>query len=384
MAKLEEYISVGQKRLRCGYTTGTCAAAASRGAAELLVNGTALSAVSVDTPAGIRVTVDLEEMTWGDGWAQCAVRKDGGDDYDVTDGALVFSRVEWIPEPGIVIDGGIGVGRVTREGLDQPVGAAAINSTPRRMITEQLQEVLDGAAQSAAPIDAAQGLKAVISIPTGVELAAKTFNPRLGIEGGISVLGTGGIVKPMSEEALIASIQVEMRMRAAEGVHHLLITPGNYGHDFAEGFMGLDLEQAVQCSNFMGATIDYAVELGFESVLIVGHIGKMAKVATGAMNTHSRVADGRREALAAHAALSGATHETVRAIMDAVTTDEMLDILDDCGLMDQAMASLTEAVGFQLRHRAGDVLRIEAVVFSKVHGLLGKTEGADELIALHM
>lgn len=384
MAKLEEYISVGQKRLRCGYTTGTCAAAASRGAAELLVNGTALSAVSVDTPAGIRVTVDLEEMTWGDGWAQCAVRKDGGDDYDVTDGALVFSRVEWMPEPGIVIDGGIGVGRVTREGLDQPVGAAAINSTPRRMITEQLQEVLDGTAQSAALADAAQGLKAVISIPVGVELAAKTFNPRLGIEGGISVLGTGGIVKPMSEEALIASIQVEMRMRAAEGVRHLLITPGNYGHDFAEGFMGLDLEQAVQCSNFMGATIDYAVELGFESVLIVGHIGKMAKVATGAMNTHSRVADGRREALAAHAALSGATCETVRAIMDAVTTDEMLDILDGCGLMEQAMASLTDAVGFQLRHRAGDALRIEAVVFSKVHGLLGKTEGADELIALHM
>jgi len=384
MAKLEEYISVGQKRLRCGYTTGTCAAAASRGAAELLVNGTALSAVSVDTPAGIRVTVDLEEMTWGDGWAQCAVRKDGGDDYDVTDGALVFSRVEWMPEPGIVIDGGIGVGRVTREGLDQPVGAAAINSTPRRMITEQLQEVLDGTAQSAALADAAQGLKAVISIPVGVELAAKTFNPRLGIEGGISVLGTGGIVKPMSEEALIASIQVEMRMRAAEGVRHLLITPGNYGHDFAEGFMGLDLEQAVQCSNFMGATIDYAVELGFESVLIVGHIGKMAKVATGAMNTHSRVADGRREALAAHAALSGAPCETVQAIMDAVTTDEMLDILDGCGLMEQAMASLTDAVGFQLRHRAGDALRIEAVVFSKVHGLLGKTEGADELIALHM
>ncbi len=173
-------------------------------------------------------------------------------------------------------------------------------------------------------------------------------------------------------------------MRAAEGVRHLLITPGNYGHDFAEGFMGLDLEQAVQCSNFMGATIDYAVELGFESVLIVGHIGKMAKVATGAMNTHSRVADGRREALAAHAALSGAARETVRAIMGAVTTDEMLDILDGCGLMERAMASLTDAVSFQLRHRAGDALRIEAVVFSKVHGLLGKTEGADELIALHM
>ena len=199
MAKLEEYISVGQKRLRCGYTTGTCAAAASRGAAELLVNGTALSAVSVDTPAGIRVTVDLEEMTWGDGWAQCAVRKDGGDDYDVTDGALVFSRVEWADEPGIFIDGGVGVGRVTREGLDQPVGAAAINSTPRRMITEQLQEVLSGAAQAAASTEAERGLKAVISIPVGVELAAKTFNPRLGIEGGISVLGPGGIVKPMSE-----------------------------------------------------------------------------------------------------------------------------------------------------------------------------------------
>ena len=378
MAKLEEYISVGQKRLRCGYTTGTCAAAASRGAAELLVNGNALSAVSIDTPAGIRVTVDLEDMTWGDGWAQCAVRKDGGDDYDVTDGALVYARVEWADEPGVAIDGGVGVGRVTREGLDQPVGAAAINSTPRRMITEQLQEALEGAAQSAS------GLKVVISIPDGVELAAKTFNPRLGIEGGISVLGTGGIVKPMSEEALIASIQLEMRMCAAQGVRDLLVTPGNYGRDFAEGFMGLDLDQAVQCSNFMGATIDYAVELGFDSVLVIGHIGKMAKVAAGVMNTHSRVADARCEALAAHAALAGADQKTVRAIMDAVTTDEILDILDGCGLMEPTMATLTEAVGFQLHHRAGDALRIEAVVFSKVHGLLGKTQGADILIALHV
>ena len=377
MAKLEEYISVGQKRLRCGYTTGTCAAAAARGAAELLVLGRTLSAVSIDTPAGITVTADLEDITWGDDWAQCAVRKDGGDDYDVTDGALVYARVAWTDEPGIVIDGGIGVGRVTREGLDQPVGAAAINSTPRRMIAEQLQTVLDEASCN-------RGLQVVISIPDGVELAAKTFNPRLGIEGGVSVLGTGGIVKPMSEEALIASIQLEMRVRKADGVRNLLVTPGNYGRDFAEGFMGLDLEQAVQCSNFMGAAIDYAVELGFESILIVGHIGKMAKVAAGIMNTHSRVADGRREALAAHAALAGASRETVCAIMDAVTTDEMLDILDANGLREQAMATLTDAIGFQLHHRAGEGLRIEAVVFSKVHGLLGKTSGADDLIALHV
>ena len=370
MKQLEEYINVGTKRMRCGYTTGTCAAAAARAAAELLLHGELVPAVTVSTPAGIDVVVEVEEHDTGDGWAQCAVQKDSGDDPDVTNGALVYARVELCDKPGITIDGGVGVGRVTREGLDQPVGAAAINSTPRRMIAEQVEQV-------ASPSDG--GLLVTISIPAGVELAAKTFNPRLGIEGGISVLGTGGIVRPMSEDALISSIELEMKTLRARGVADLLVVPGNYGRDFACGQLSLDMDQAVSCSNYFGATLDAAVVLGFERVLIVGHIGKIAKVAGGIMNTHSRVADCRVEVLAAHAALVGASQEVVASIMEAATTDAALDALIACGLSEATMASLMKRLADKLAHRSAGVVQVEAIVFSNVHGVLGKTPGADEL-----
>ena len=370
MKQLEEYINVGTKRMRCGYTTGTCAAAAARAAAELLLHGELVPAVTVSTPAGIDVIVEVEEHDSGNGWAQCAVQKDSGDDPDVTNGALVYARVEFCDKPGITIDGGIGVGRVTREGLDQPVGAAAINSTPRRMIAEQVEQV-------ASPSDG--GLLVTISIPAGVELAAKTFNPRLGIEGGISVLGTGGIVSPMSEDALISSIELEMKTLRARGVADLIVVPGNYGRDFACGQLSLDMDQAVSCSNYFGATLDAAVVLGFERVLIVGHIGKMAKVAGGIMNTHSRVADCRVEVLAANAALVGASQEVVASIMEAATTDAALDALIECGLANATMASLMERLADKLAHRAAGAVQVEAIVFSNVHGVLGKTPGADEL-----
>ena len=303
MKQLEEYINVGTKRMRCGYTTGTCAAAAARAAAELLLHGELVPVVTVSTPAGIDVIVEVEEHDFGNGWAQCAVQKDSGDDPDVTNGALVYARVEFCDKPGITIDGGVGVGRVTREGLDQPVGAAAINSTPRRMIAEQVENVLEEAPAFE------KGLLVTISIPAGVELAAKTFNPRLGIEGGISVLGTGGIVRPMSEDALISSIELEMKTLRARGVVDLLVVPGNYGRDFACGQLELDMDQAVSCSNYFGATLDALIE---------------------------------------------------------------------CGLADATMASLMERLADKLAHRSGTV-QVEAIVFSNVHGVLGKTPGADEL-----
>ncbi|MBQ9003762.1 MAG: cobalamin biosynthesis protein CbiD [Eggerthellaceae bacterium] len=374
MKPLEEYITVGTKRMRCGYTTGTCAAAATRAAAELLVRGQLVCAVTVSTPAGIDVIVEIEEHDQGEGWAQCAVRKDSGDDPDVTNGALVYARVERAREPGIVIDGGVGVGRVTREGLDQPVGAAAINSTPRKMIAEQAQAALDAAGQSG-------GLVVTVSIPAGVELAAKTFNPRLGIEGGISVLGTSGIVRPMSEDALISSIELELRTLRARGVQDVLIVPGNYGRDFACGQLQLNMDDAVSCSNYFGATLDAACVLGFSRLLIVGHIGKMAKVAGGIMNTHSRVADCRVEVLAAHAALVGAPQPVIAEVMSAATTDAALDALIACGKKEQTMQSVMESLAGKLNHRVAGALQVEAIVFSNVHGVLGTTPGAEELAA---
>lgn len=370
MKQLEEYINVGTKRMRCGYTTGTCAAAATRAAAELLLCGRLVPAVTVLTPSGTEVVVEVEEHDAGDGWAQCAVQKDAGDDPDVTDGVFVYARVERTAEPGVRIEGGLGVGRVTAAGLDQPVGSAAINSTPRRMIAEQAEEALQGAGA---------GLLVTISIPAGVELAAKTFNPRLGIEGGISVLGTSGVVRPMSEDALISSIELQMRTLRARGESDVLVVPGNYGADFAREKLHLDTSDAVSCSNYFGATIDAASMLGFERMLIVGHIGKMAKVAGGIMNTHSRVADCRAEVLVAHAALAGASKGTVQQIMAAATTDAALDALAACGAKEEAMASLMRSLASKLDHRATSALKVEAVVFSNAHGILGQTPGAEAL-----
>ena len=373
MHKLEEYIAVGSKRMRCGYTTGTCAAASARAAAELLLGGALEPAVTVSTLAGTDVVVDIETHERGENWAACSCLKDAGDDTDATDGVQVFARVSLCEGPGVLIDGGEGVGRVTRAGLDQPVGAAAINSVPRQMIERELVECARQAGYGG-------GLSVVVSIPAGVEIAARTFNPRLGIEGGISILGTSGIVRPMSEDALIASIELEMHMRREEGVSTLLVMPGNYGYTFARDELGLDVERGVQCSNYLGAMLDCAVREGFEELLIVGHIGKMAKLACGAMNTHSKVADGRAEAFAAHAALAGAPQTVVAGIMEAVTTDDMVSICSEAGVLEPVMASMATRMKVHVDARVRGALHGELVVFSKVHGLLARTSGAQELL----
>ena len=376
MAKLELYIPVGRQKLRCGYTTGTCAAAAAAGAAARLLTGETLPAVRIATPAGVAVEAELLQHAAGEGWAACAVRKDGGDDPDVTDGALIFARVERTDTPGIIIDGGEGVGRVTLPGLDQPVGAAAINSTPRRMIAEQLES-------AAAKVGYTGGLRAVISVPEGEALAKRTFNPRLGIVGGISILGTSGIVKPMSEAALLDSLYLEMDQQRAAGTEDLLLTPGNYGESFAREVLGLNLDRWCMCSNYLGAAIDHAAGAGFRSVLVVGHLGKLIKAAAGCMNTHSKTADARRETLTAHAALAGADRALLRALFDSPTTDAGVELLKQAGLLGPVMASIGEALDGQLKRRAGEGLTIEALFFSNHYGILGKTPGAERLLALH-
>ena len=373
---LELYIPVGSRQLRCGYTTGTCAAAAAAGAAHLLLTGESLPAVHIDTPGGVTVEAELLEHTTGPGWACCAVRKDGGDDPDVTHGTLICARVEKRPSSGLTIDGGAGVGRVTSPGLDQPVGAAAINSTPRRMIREQVERQMAQAGYR-------EGLSVTISVPEGEQLAERTFNPRLGIVGGISILGTSGIVRPMSEAALIESLYLEQEVLQAAGVEHLLVTPGNYGDSFVQQTLGLGLEKRCTSSNYMGHTIDHAVGLGFRSLLIVGHLGKLIKVAAGNLNTHSKVSDGRRETLTAHAALAGGNPQLLKALFDSPTTDAGVDLLKKEGLLEPVMQSIARALEEQLRHRAGPEMDIGAIFFSNQYGLLGKTSAADRLLTLH-
>ena len=370
----EHYIRSGQKMLRCGYTTGTCAALAAAGAARLLLTGQAPSRLSLRTPKGWVVEVApvfcrlLEE-----GGALCAVRKDGGDDADVTHGMLVQAAVVLTPGPGVSIQGGEGVGRVTRPGLDQPVGAAAINRVPRQMIARAVAQELETAAWPG-------GAGVTISIPGGAETARRTFNPLLGVEGGLSVLGTSGSVEPMSQQAIVDTIEVEARQARQSGARLILI-PGNYGADFlaAQGLDGLGVP-VVRCSNFIGDALDIAAAQRFEQVLLAGHIGKLVKVAGGIMNTHSRQADCRTELFCAHAAAAGASTALCRRLLDAATTDACIPLLDAEGLRDPVLSSLTAAVQTHLERRAAGAFAVGALLFSNQYGLLGLSPQARTLI----
>ena len=369
---MDRYVNVDGKPMRLGYTTGSCAAAASKAAACLLLTGHAPETVSLQTPKGIPLELPVLEPSSGEGWARCAVEKDGGDDPDVTTGTLIFSEVRLSEGAGIEIDGGEGVGRVTKPGLDQPVGAAAINSTPRRMIRENVEEVCRLA-------DYGGGLRVVISAPGGEALAKKTFNPRLGIVGGISILGTTGIVEPMSEKALVETIRVELRQRRAEGMDVALLTPGNYGSDFLKGSLFVEERKAVQVSNFIGDALDACREFGFRGALLVGHVGKLVKIAGNMLNTHSKFGDCRVELLGAHAA-AGLPAEAVGRVLDCVSCDEALRIIGEGGVREETLRRVTERIRRNLAHRAGDDLETGAIMFSNVYGVLSETENARALM----
>ena len=370
---MEEFIEKEGKKLRFGYTTGSCAAAAAKAAAWMLLTGQKKEEISLITPKGVALTLPVLDIAVEPDRVSCAIRKDSGDDPDVTNGALIYAEVTPTAAPGIAIDGGVGVGRVTKKGLDQPVGNAAINSVPRQMIRENLEEILTLTDQKC-------GLNVVISVPEGKKLAKQTFNPRLGIVGGISILGTTGIVEPMSEKALIDTIRVELNQRRASGDEYVLLTPGNYGCDFIRAGLALNPEQAVQTSNFIGQTLDICRELGFRGALLVGHIGKLVKIAGGMMNTHSKYGDCRMEILAAHAGIAGLSTEKIGEILQCVACDDALRILRDAGCFEKTLTGLTERILFHLHHRAGEDMEVGTILFSKEYGLLAKSDNAMELI----
>ena len=368
---MNEFIIQDGKRLRLGYTTGSCAAAASKAVAYMLLSGRRKEHITLETPKGITLELDIEDIAMSDTAVSCAVRKDAGDDPDITDGALVYSCVTYSNTPGVTIDGGEGVGRVTKPGLDQPVGNAAINSVPRLMIKENTEEVMK-------LFDCGEGLSVVISIPQGKELAKKTFNPRLGIVGGISVLGTTGIVEPMSEKALVDTIRAELSQRRALGFETALLTPGNYGAEFIRASLGTDPEKAVQTSNFIGDTLDICRELGFKRLLLIGHIGKLMKLAGNMMNTHSKYGDCRMEILAAHAGAAGADTGLIKKMLECVACDEAVRLMREADpvLEKAALKSVTARAKANLSHRAGDGMSVEMIMFSKEYGVLGETENA--------
>lgn len=369
---MNEYRVVDGKKMRMGYTTGSCATAAAKAAAIMLMTGKSLDTVCLMTPRGINLTLEILDIIMGESSVSCAVKKDGGDDPDVTHGMLIYAAVEKIPENEIIIDSGNGVGRVTKPGLDQPVGNGAINSVPRKMLGIELMAVKDD-------YNYQGGFKAIISAPLGIEVAQRTFNSRLGIIGGISILGTSGIVEPMSDDALINTIKAEINVHKANGEEYLLITPGNYGKGYISSVYDFTDEQSVKCSNFIGITLEYAAELGFKGVLLIAHGGKMVKLAGGLFNTHSRYGDCRGEIVAANAALSGADIATVAEVLNSATVDEMLLQLEKAGIMDKTVQRITDRIYELVNGRVYGKMQVEVVMFTQKLGLISKTQGAETM-----
>lgn len=366
------YIMKNGKKLHYGYTTGSCAAAAAKAATLMLLSGEEISNVELLTPKGILLNLKICKIKREADCVTCAVEKYAGDDPDVTDGIHIFAIVKKRKKAGVELDGGVGVGRITKRGLEHPIGSAAINKVPKKMILEAVEMICN-------EYDYEGGLEIRIEVPKGEEIARKTFNRRLGIEGGISILGTTGIVVPMSEEALIKSIEMEIKMRIENGTRYLLLTPGNYGENYLQEGLKLDVRQNIKCSNFIGEAVDMAVNLEAKGLLLVGHIGKLIKVAGGIMNTHSRCADSRMEIMGANAIKAGASLEVVKEILDAVTTERGLEILERERLLEKTMENIVKKIEYYLKNRSYGQLKIGVIVFSNELGLLGQSESVCDL-----
>ncbi len=367
------YVIKDQKKLRCGYTTGTCAAAAAKAAAMMLLGCGHASYVTVTTPKGILAGFCVEDAVKDPEFVSCSVRKDAGDDPDVTHGMKIFAKVKRTKEQRIQIDGGIGVGRVTKKGLSCPVGSAAINPVPRAMIEREVKDVCN-------KLGYGNGLDVEVFIPDGESIAKRTFNPRLGIEGGLSILGTSGIVEPMSESAMVDSICLEMNMMHANGIKTIVFTPGNYGGDFIKKQSDIPENAVLRCSNFIGEGLDHAADLKLDGVLLIGHAGKLVKLAGGIMNTHSKYADCRMEIFASYAAASGAGKAIVEELLGCITADHALDILEKSGLLVKTMRRITERIEYHLSARLNGLVLSGALLFSNVYGVLGQTSRVPELI----
>lgn len=387
--------------LRSGFTTGSCAAAAAKAALMMLLDSLKASEadaepdldwetaadkrvkdieyVNIMTPKGIPFYAEIVNVIRDESGKKvtCSVIKDGGDDPDVTTGAYIEVSVRIKDTLGIVIDGGKGVGRVTKPGLDQPIGEAAINSVPRKMIAENLNEVLkERNAENT-------GLEVIVSVPGGEEIAEKTFNPKLGIVGGISILGTTGIVEPMSEKAIVDTIRTEVKVRKAEGRQVLLAAPGNYGITFLSEKCGIDKDIAVMTSNFVHDAVMIAKEEGFSEMVFAGHIGKLVKVAGGIKNTHSKYGDHRMEILTdivSSFARDKEFEELKEKLAECVMTDEAVRIITEAGLSEKVFPKMAELIKENMEKWAEGLLKVEVIVFANEYTELVCTPNAHEYL----
>ena len=370
---MKEFIIKNGEKLRIGYTTGSCAAAAAAAASMMLFSGQLVRKSTIRTPRGDNLTLEISDTVIADDFASCCVIKDSGDDPDVTNGIPIYAKITKCEGDNIVVKGGEGIGIVRQKGLKVPVGDYAINPAPRSMIESEILKVREVFGYTG-------GICCEIYTPDGKRIAEKTFNPRLGIEGGISILGTTGIVEPMSENALKETLLIELDVLKEKGYKKILLLPGNYAEEFCRETLTINLKSYIKYGNYTGYMLDMAAKRGFTDILMIGHIGKLIKNAGGIMQTHSDIGDARMEIFSCYAALCGIDLPVLERIMKCVTLDAAIEIIEQTGKKSILMQMLAESVVTKAEERIQNKAKVECVLFSQKYGMLSMSKGAYRMI----
>lgn len=378
---MEQYVYIDGKKYKRGYTTGSCATAAAKAATYMLLTKKQIETINIDTPKGIPLTLDVQNISLNNDFVECSIKKDGGDDIDATHAMDIYAKAEIIDrenDEDIVVCGGIGIGVVTRKGLSVDVGKPAINPTPMKMINDEVRKVIG--CDISTTLGKYKSLKITIFAPKGEEIAKKTFNPRLGIIGGISILGTTGIVEPMSDEGWKKSLSLELNMKKEQGLDKIILVPGNHGEQFIREKLKLDMKYVVRTSNFIGYMLKEAQRMGYKKILMAGHIGKFIKLSAGIFNTHSKVADARSEILVSNLALMKAPYELLEKISECLTAEEAVEIINE-----NNYTEFYDKVSNKCRYKVkqyldDDEIEVEIIMFSMDKTLLGKSDNTDSLV----
>ena len=400
---MEEFVYIDGKKYRRGYTTGSCATAVSKAAVYMLLTNEKIDTVNIDTPKGIYLSIPVvsseikKNEDTGEIYSICSVEKDGGDDIDATNGIEIFAKATWVYEDeidkseknfsfegdGFCVFSGDGVGIITKKGLSVEPGRPAINPVPQKMIAKEVESILKASGENVlndknSLDNRKKVIKITIFIPKGEEVANKTFNPRLGIVGGISIIGTSGIVEPMSDDGWKKSLSIELNMKKELGMDSIILVPGNHGESFISDRIGGN-SSVVRTSNFLGYMLMEAKRMGFKKILLAGHIGKFIKLSAGIFNTHSKVADARNEILIANLALMGASTELVRKIDSCLTTEEATDIVYENGF-GEVFDIICEKCKKRAEMHVDNEIEIEVFIFKMDKTVLGKSKNAEEML----